>query len=46
MNSDTLQKFASGRPFKRDWHPLVVLLALYLIAMSVDVPFGLQGSTS
>ncbi|CAN7264950.1 hypothetical protein [Caballeronia sp. LjRoot31] len=41
MNSHVLEKLASGWPFKRDWHPFVVIIALYLIASGIAAPFDL-----
>ncbi|MGX7006191.1 hypothetical protein [Caballeronia sp. KNU42] len=41
MEPRFLEKLASGWPFKSDWHPFAVLIALYLIASSIAAPFDL-----
>ncbi|MGX7004150.1 hypothetical protein [Caballeronia sp. KNU42] len=41
MEPRFLEKLASGWPFESDWHPLAVLIALYLIASSIAAPFDL-----
>jgi hypothetical protein len=37
MTDALLDKLAKGWPFTRDWQPLIVLAALYLLAGAFDV---------